>query len=99
MSHRKASLAQSVHFFVYCVHCVDEFLDVSCDFERAFICGYTKTDTGMFSWERTDASILRYMQNSRGGTYFILLYLFIPLLLINNMFFGCAFILSICCIK
>jgi len=53
----------------------DEFLDVSCDFEHSFICGYSKSVTGtMFSWERTDASGLRYMHSSRGGTNVIQLY-------------------------
>jgi len=49
------------------VHGIDDFLDVSCDFEHAFICGYTTTVTSTFSWKRFDASVLHYMQNSRDG--------------------------------
>jgi len=50
---------------------IDEFLDVSCDFEHSFICGYSTSVTGRtFSWERIDASGLRYMHRSTGGTLF-----------------------------
>ena len=57
---------------VWCVQCVEEFVDVSCDFEHPFACGYTDTVAGTFSWERTDATGLRYMQNSRDGKLMLL---------------------------
>ena len=47
---------------------VGELLDVSCDFEHPFMCGYTSVATGTFSWERMAASDVRYMQKSRSGT-------------------------------
>ena len=48
-------------------------MDVSCDFKHPFACGYTDTVAGTFSWERTDATGLRYMQNSRDGKLTLLL--------------------------
>lgn len=58
------------------MRCADELVDVSCDFEHSFICGYTKTVTETFSWEQTEASDLRYMQKNRGGTNAILFVVF-----------------------
>jgi len=53
---------------VLCVQYIGEFLNVSCDFEYSFICGYTKTTIDTFSWQRMEASGLRYMQSGRGDT-------------------------------
>jgi len=61
--------------------CAGDFVDVSCDFEHSFMCGYTDTVTGTFTWERTDASGLRYMQNSRNGKLMLFILTIRPLFL------------------
>jgi len=59
--------------------CVDDFVDVSCDFEHSFMCGYIHSVTGTFTWERTEASGLRYMQNSRNGKLMLFILMIRPL--------------------
>jgi len=82
------------------VQCVDDFVDVSCDFEHPFICGYTKTVTGTFSWEQTDASDLRYMQNNRNGKHtdavvFIIMFLYM-FIIYNSVVFTIRDDLLVC---
>ena len=69
MSYIRAQRAQCVFSpCVYFAHFVGDLLAVSCNFENAFICGYTTTFVNTFSWKRIDVTVLHYMSNSRDGT-------------------------------